>query len=150
MGLSGRLRSAFQSAMADPGAGNKLANVMDRFDDGAFNATIAVSAEVSNIVTITIDVTGPGNQPLTVPVVLDALVVSNATTLAISATDYTTIAATTGVVLEVVADRLLKIVTNSTGRAVLTFTLASGAATNFLAILLPGGADIVSSAITHV
>jgi hypothetical protein len=149
MSLSGKEVLAYQSAVADLPAGKKLADVMNKFSDGAFNVAFSVSAEVSNIVTVTIDVTAPDGQPLAAPALLEFLVVSSVTTFAPTATDYTTIAATTGSVLEISADKLLRVVTNAVGRAVLTFTLASGAATNFLAFVRPGGSLVASAAIVH-
>lgn len=149
MSLSGKEKIAIQSAIADLPVGKKLADALDKFVDGAFNVSFTVSAEVSNVVTVTITVTGPDGQALSAPVFLDMIVVSSLTTFAISTTDYTTIAATTGSVVEMVADKILKVLTNASGVAVLTFALASGAATNYLALLRPGGSPTASGAITH-
>ncbi len=149
MSLSGKEKIAIQSAIADLPVGKKLADALDKFVDGAFNVSFTVSAEVSNVVTVTITVTGPDGQALSAPVFLDMIVVSSLTTFAISTTDYTTIAATTGSVVEMVAGKILKVLTNASGVAVLTFTLASGAATNYLALLRPGGSPTASGAITH-
>lgn len=150
MTLSGKEVLAYQSAIADLPAGKKLADAMNKLSDGAFNVAFQVSGEVSNVVTVTIDVTGPDGQALSTPTLLEFLMVNNSTTFVPSSTDYTTIAATTGSVLEVTADRFLKVLTNAAGRAVLTFTLASGAATNFLAFIRPGGSLVASPAIVHV
>lgn len=149
MSLSGKEKIAIQSAIADLPVGKKLADALDKFVDGAFNVSFTVSAEVSNVVTVTITVTGPDGQALSAPVFLDMIVVSSLTTFAISTTDYTTIAATTGSVVEMVADKILKVLTDASGVAVLTFTLAAGAATNYLALLRPGGSPTASGAITH-
>lgn len=149
MSLSGKEKIAIQSALADLPVGKKLADVLDKLVDGAFNVSFSVGAETSNAIAVTITVTGPDGQALTAPVFLDMIVVSSLTTFAISTTDYTSVTATTGSVVEMVADKILKVLTNASGVAVVVFTLESGAATNYLALLRPGGSPVASGAITH-
>jgi hypothetical protein len=79
---------------------------------------------------------------------LDILLISSTSTFAPNAADYT-IAATTGQVLEKIADKEISVITNAAGVAVLTFSIAT-AATSFLATKLPGGEMVVSAAMTHV
>jgi hypothetical protein len=147
MSLTGTERSSLIAAVAQPSPGRKLADVINLMDDGAYSVSYSIGAEAANAIAVTITVKTIDNRALDNRVCLDFLLISSTSTFALNATDYT-IAATTGVVAELVADKVLRVVTSATGVAVLTFTFAS-TATSFLAACLPGGAMTVSGAITH-
>lgn len=147
MSISGTERTALISAVAMPALGRKLAEVVDTMSDGGMRIAYSISAEVANVITVTMTATSLDGQPLTNRVWLDMLLISSTSTYALNTADYT-IAATTGVVLQEVADQKLTVLTSATGVAVLTFSIAT-AATSFIATKLPGGKMAVSSAITH-
>jgi hypothetical protein len=148
MSLTGTERSSLIAAIAQPSPGRKLADVINLMDDGAYTVSYSISAEVTNVITVTVTVKTIDNRALDNRVCLDFLLISSTSTFALNAADYT-IAATTGVVAELIADKVLRVVTSATGVAVLTFSIAT-AATSFLAACLPGGNMSVSGAITHV
>jgi hypothetical protein len=148
MSLTGTERSSIIAAIAQPSPGRKLADAVNLLNNGAYTVTYSVGAEAANVVTVTITAKTLDGKALDNRVILDFLVISNTSTFALNTTDYT-IAATTGVVSQLVADQVLRVVTNASGVAVLTFTLGSGAGSSFLAAILPGGSTSVSTAITH-
>jgi len=134
--------------MAQPAVGRKLADVVNRATDGVYSVSFSIGAEVANAIAVTITVRTVDSKALDNRVMLDLLVVSNVTTMAYNAIDYT-IAATTGTVQQLIADQVLRVVTDATGVAVVTFTFAS-TGTSFLVPVLPFGMfGTASSAITH-
>jgi hypothetical protein len=148
MPLTGTERTALISSVAMPAPGRKLADALDVLVDGGMRIAYSISAEVTNVITVTITATGLDGAPLANRVWLDILLISSTSTFAPNAADYT-IAATTGQVLEKIADKEISVITNAAGVAVLTFSIAT-AATSFLATKLPGGEMVVSAAMTHV
>lgn len=148
MALTGFERAVLTAAVAQPTTGKKLAEVVDNATDGISSVSFSVGAESSNAIPVTITAKTLLGKALDNRVSLELMIVSNASTLAYNAIDYT-IAATTGVVIELVADKLIRVTTDATGVAVLTFTFAS-TGTSYLVPILPNGEfGSASSAITH-
>ena len=149
MPLTGNERSMVVSAIAQPGTGRKLADVLSRATDGVHSVTFGVGAESGNAIPVTITVRTVDGRRLDNRVMLDVLLVSNTSTMAYNAIDYT-ITATTGTVQQLVADQVLRIVTDATGVAVISLSFAS-TGTSFMVPVLPlGELGAASSAITHV
>jgi hypothetical protein len=148
MTITGTERSTIVSAVSQPSPGRKLADAVNVLSNGAYTVSYSIGAETANAIAVTITVRTLDGRTLDNRVAIDFLVISSTSTYALNTTDYT-IAASTGVVMQLIADQVLRVITNATGQAVVTFTLASGAATSFLAAILPGGSMSVSGAITH-
>lgn len=153
MGLKGEERATLIAAVANLSAGKKLTEVVETASNGVSAVSFSVGAEATNAIPVTITAktlrgSGTSNAALDNKVTLDLLIVSNTSTLAYNAADYT-IAATTGTVLELVADKCIRVTTDATGVAVVTLTI-SGAATSYLVPVLPNGElGTASGAITH-
>lgn len=147
--LTGFERATLLAAVAAPAAGKKLVEVVEAAADGVASVSYSIGTETSNAIAVTITARTLQNRALNNRVALDLLIVSNTTTMAYNTNDYT-IAATTGTVVELIADRVIRVVTDANGVAVVTLTIAT-AATCFLVPVFPSGElGTPSSAITHV
>ena len=148
MALTGFERAVLTAAVAQPTTGKKLAEVVDNASDGLSTVSFSVGAENTNAIPVTITAKTLLNKALDNRVSFECMIVSSTSTLAYNAIDYT-IAATTGTVIELVADKLIRVTTDATGVAVVTFTFAS-TGTSFLVPILPSGElGAASGAITH-
>jgi len=148
MALTGFERSVLIAAVAQPTTGKKLAEVIDNASDGVSTVEFSVAAEDTNAIAVTCTAKTLLGKALDNKVTFDMMIVSNTSTLAYNSSDYT-IAATTGTVLELVADKLIRVTTNASGVAVVTLTI-SGAATSYLVPVLKNGElGTASGAITH-
>lgn len=148
MALTGTERSSIIAAVSQPGIGRKLADMVHRGSDGIYSVSFSVGAESSNAIPVTITVRTLDGKALDNRVSLDILLVSNTSTMAYNAIDYT-ITATTGTVQQLVADQVLRVVTSATGVAVISLSFAS-TGTSFMVPVLPSGElGTASSAITH-
>ena len=148
MALTGFERAVLTAAVAQPTTGKKLCEVVDNASDGVSTVAFSVGAEATNAIAVTCTAKTLLGKALDNKVTFDLLVVSSASTLAYNASDYT-IAATTGTVLELVADKMLRVTTDATGVAVVTLTI-TGAATSYLVPVLKNGElGTASAAITH-
>ncbi len=126
----------------------KLTEIIDRASDGPYSVTFSVGAEATNAIVVDITIKGAGNATLTTPVVFDAFLVSNVSTNALNTNDYTIAAgASGGIVVQLVADQVIRCITTSAGLSKVSLTI-SGAATCFLAVNL-NGRLFYSPAITH-
>jgi len=148
MSITGTERSTIVAAVASPSPGRKLADSVNLLSNGAYTVSYSIGTETANAIAVTITVTSLDGKAIANRVALDLMVISSTSTYALNTTDYT-IAASTGVVAQLIADQVLRVITNASGVAVVSFTLASGAATSYLAAILPGGSMAVSGAITH-
>jgi len=148
MALTGFERSVLIAAVAQPTTGRKLCEVVDNASDGVSTVEFSVAAEDTNAIAVTCTAKTLLGKALDNKVTFDMMIVSNTSTLAYNSSDYT-IAATTGTVLELVADKLIRVTTNASGVAVVTLTI-SGAATSYLVPVLKNGElGTASGAITH-
>lgn len=149
MALTGFERAVLTAAVAQPTTGKKLAEVVDHASDGILAVEFSIGAESGgHAIAITCTAKTLLGKALDNKVSFDILVVSNASTLAYNTADYT-IAATTGTVLEIVADKLLRVTTNASGVAVITLTIIGAATSYFVPVLVNGELGTASGAITH-
>lgn len=149
MALTGQERATLIASVANLAAGKKLAETVEKASDGLAAVTFAIGAESANAIPVTITARTLQNRVLDNRVSFELMVVSSTSTMAYNSIDYT-IAASSGVVVEVIADKLLRVTTTAAGQAVLTFTFAS-TGTSFLVPILPSGElGTASGAITHV
>lgn len=148
MALTGFERSVLIAAVAQPTTGRKLCEVVDNASDGVSTVSFSIGEEATNAIAVTCTAKTLLGKALDNKVTFDMMIVSNTSTLAYNSSDYT-IAATTGTVLELVADKLIRVTTNASGVAVITLTI-SGAATSYLVPVLKNGElGTASDAITH-
>lgn len=149
MALTGFERAVLTAAVAQPTTGKKLAEVVDNASDGVSTVTFSVGTETGgNVISITCTAKTLLGKALDNKVTFDVMIVSNTSTLAYNSSDYT-IAATTGTVLEMVADKLLRVTTDATGVAVITLTISGAATSYFVPVLKNGELGTASGAITH-
>jgi len=148
MALTGFERSVLIAAVAQPTTGKKLAEVIDNASDGVSTVEFSVAAEDTNAIAVTCTAKTLLGKALDNKVTFDMMIVSNTSTLAYNSSDYT-IAATTGTVLEMVADKLLRVTTDATGVAVITLTISGAATSYFVPVLKNGELGTASGAITH-
>lgn len=148
MALTGTERSSIIAAVSQPGIGRKLADMVHRGSDGIYSVSFSVGAESSNAIPVTITVRTLDGKALDNRVSLDILLVSNTSTMAYNAIDYT-ITATTGTVQQLVADQVLRVVTSATGVAVISLSFASTGQSFMVPVLPSGELGTASPAITH-
>jgi len=138
------------AALGDQNTANKVTSIMDLAADGAYGVSFSVGAETANAIETTLTFTGVDGTTLTSPVMVDIMIVSSTSTNALNTTDYTVAAgASGGVIAQLVADQVVRGITTSAGVLKVVLTLASGAATSFLAVRLANGKITHSPAITH-
>ena len=118
-----------------------------KMGNAAWRFTYSIAAEASENIDVTITAKTPADQPIEEVVTFFVALYDDAAGAAPN-TDNSTLSATTGEVLEVVADKLLLVKTNASGVAVIRFNI-TGAATTFLRARYPGGSGEYSAAVTH-
>lgn len=119
------------------------------YTEDAVDATISVSAENTNVRTITIQMLDANGSNMDAVCRCDIEMLLNAAGDDFVATGGSTgIAATTGKVLALVAKKYFKAITNATGGLVLTWT-DTGTEVAYLGLVLPNGRRIISSALTN-
>lgn len=139
---------AVEAMCANKGLANKMSEIIDRAVDAPYSATFSVGAESSNAIVVDITIKGAGNSTLTTPVVFDAFLVSNISTNALNTNDYTVAAgASGGVVVQLVADQVIRCITTAAGLCKVSLTI-TGAASTFIAVNL-GGRLFYSPVVTH-
>jgi hypothetical protein len=111
------------------------------------SCTITISAEASHVITVTLQFKDANGNNLTAPAVIDAHI-SGASTGLTNPSAVATWAATTGLLIQAITGKLFKIVTDATGKAILTSTY-NGADTTYLTLHKLNGALQVSGALAH-
>lgn len=148
MALTSVAGTALTSALANRPAARQIKAILNMLANGPASVTFTVAAESANNIDVTIQVKDENGVNLASVCSLEANVVSSAAATAFNANAYT-ITATTGAVVELVAAKVLRILTNASGVAVIRFNTVS-AVTCFLAVVLPNDSMTVSATITHV
>lgn len=141
------LKQNLRAALANEKAGEDLANLANGLD---YEVTFTVGAEAANVINVAGQVKDAAGDNVSGVRTLLLGLFTTAAGVAFNATNYTTIAiGTNGAALEIVADKLLIVRTNSSGAFDLNITLSSGGATSYLAQLKADGSIVASGAITH-
>ena len=147
MALQQQTRTSLRAAIANSGAFKELKGLLEMNSVGVASATFSVAAEAANNIDTTIQCKDEFGNNVAGVRSLDINIVGQSGGTGFNANTYT-VAATTGAVVEVVASKVLRVLTNSTGQAVIRLTNA-GAVTCYLALVLPNGSQTVSAAIAH-
>lgn len=138
-------RDRLNHSLCDDGA---TKNLLKRL--GVTQASFTVGAEATNAITVNIQLTDENGDAIAAPSGVIICVFDDAAGAALTAENYTTIAAgTDGWVLELVADKVLLAGSEADGDIDVVITLSSGAATSYLGVLLADGTWAISGAITH-
>lgn len=142
--LKSGTKASLETALASVNAKNDLVKAL-----GVTGATFTVGAEAANVITVNVQLKDELGEVSGVRAVT-LLVLSAAAGTAFNTTDYTSIAAgTDGALVELVADKVLLATCEADGDLDVVFTLSSGGATSYLAVVLADGSLAVSGAITH-
>lgn len=126
----------------------RIPRIFEEINEGAWDFTFAVAAEAAENIDVTITVKDSDNLPLAELVSFRVELTTLVTGLVWQSANYT-ITATTGEVLELIADKILLVKTNAVGVAVIRLNIV-GAATSFMQAKSVGGRTYATSAtITH-
>lgn len=145
------LRSLFTSSLKRANIGKAAADVLEQGMNGVHSVAFTIGTEDgSNVINVAIqasDAAGNGIEERC-GIVIGLFADANGDAFQ-TAEDYTIAAGTDGDVLEVVADKLLFVITEADGDADIDFTL-TGAGTSYLIAFGLGGQIIgTSGAMTH-
>jgi len=149
MSLAESSRLALECALANPTAYQEIKETLEVIHGGVASASFTVNTEAANAITVNVQLKDSNGANLAQVAAVTILVLADAAGAAFNSTNYTTIAAgTDGALVETVADKVLMGISESDGDLDVVLTV-TGAATSYLAVVLPGGKLSVSGAITH-
>jgi len=148
MALKSGTRNHLRAAMADPGASNEVKNVLEVVEGGVAGATFTIGTESANAIIVSIQLTDDNGDDIAAASAVTILLFDDAAGAAFNTDDFTIAAGTDGAVAEAVADKVIHAVSESDGDIDLSLTIA-GAATTYVAVVLPGGKMAISAVVTH-
>lgn len=147
--LTKSLRMQLPGAVPNHAAGNEVARQLNVIGKNVGHATLSVGAESGgNAIVVSVQLYDAQGNELTRACAVDVLLLADAAGAAFNTNNYTIAAGTDGAVVEVVADKVLKCISEADGDLDISLTIAGGA-TCYVAVVLPGGKLAVSSAVTH-
>ena len=150
MTLIDNIKAALTVALGNGPLATKVGNIVDTIDSRAANCSFTVGAEAANVINVAVQVQDEEGNDVSGRYAIELLLLDDADGDAFNTDNYTTIAiGTDGALVEIVADKVLRVITESDGDVDIDITLASGAATSYLAMVKPDGTLAVSGAITH-
>lgn len=143
--LFGKMKSVFR----DAALAKRYTKVGTSLLNGVFDASFSIGTESGgNAIVVSIQAKDSAGQDISSRHALDVLILADSSGNAFNTNDYTIAAGTDGAVSEAVADKVLKCITEADGDLDISLTI-TGAATCYLAVVLPGGGLAISGAITH-
>ena len=134
--------------MADLGAFNEMKEVLEVIEGGLAGATFSIGAESAYAIVVAIQLTDDAGADLAAATAVTILLFDDAAGAAFNTDNFTVAAGTDGAVAEAVADKVIHAVSESDGDIDLSLTIA-GAATTYVAVVLPGGKMAISAVVTH-
>lgn len=150
MAIQQNTKLCLDAAVGNLAAGTEIRNILNVVEGGAASVTWTVGAEANNVIVVNMQAKDDQGANVAQKVALPVLICTDTdgSPSATGTEDYTIAAGTTGKVFQVLADAALIVVTDAAGSADISLT-NSGAATSYLAAVLPGGKLSFSAAVTH-
>lgn len=143
-----KLYPSWKRMFGNTHAANSCNELMTTLSAGAINVAFDVAAENTNVVAVAITVTDEVGNPLGAGIVLDVLILANASGTDFTAGTYTLGVGALGKIATVVANKIAKVITGTGGVVNLTLT-NSGAGTCYVGVQGPTGKLFISSVATH-
>jgi hypothetical protein len=112
------------------------------------DASFTIGTEAADAIVVSIQLLDAQGNDLAKAAAVTVLLFDDAAGAAFNTDNYTIAAGTDGDLAEVVADKVLMCVSETDGDIDISLTIA-GAATSYVAVVLPGGKLAVSAAVTH-
>lgn len=138
-----------RSAIANLPAAEEIIAALDNLAEGVHDATFVIGSEVSEKITVSIQLLDHLGNELTQRSSVKVLLLDDANGDAFNTDNYTTIAAgTDGALVEVVADQVLECISENDGDLDIDLTI-TGAATTYVAVVTASGELVISDAVTH-
>lgn len=144
--LQTKTRAAIKSALAS--SSGQFKDFMR--GQGIDAAEFTIGAEAADVITVNVQLKNALGEDLDAVTGVEVWLFADAAGTSVNATNYTTIAAgTDGLLVEVVADKILGCTCEADGDLDIAITLSSGAATSYIGVKLSNGEFAISDAITH-
>lgn len=153
MAVAQGTRAALAGSIANPTAKKEIQDLLNVTSGGVADASFTIGAENTGTgaIIVSIQLKDESGSDVSGARAVTILVLKDSAGAAFSLTsdeDYTITAGTDGTLVQLVADSVIMAVSESDGDIDISL-VNSGAATCYLAVVLPGGKLAVSDAITH-
>lgn len=139
-----KLQHIFKSAEL----GKRFSRFAETSLNGVMDASFTIAAEDESEIVVSIQLLDSHGDEISGRHVVDVLLLADANGDAFNANDYTIAAGSDGALVQVVADKVLKCITEADGDLDISLTIA-GDKTCYVAVVLPGGGLKISGAVTH-